>query len=553
MDIDLTILRTLEREKEISFEILVEAIEQALLTAYHKTPGAVEEARVELDRKTGHVTVFAAELDDEGNKLGEYDDTPEGFGRIAATTAKQIMLQRLRDAEDDIRYGEFSGKEGDLISGVIQQGRNPDDVMVDLGKLEALLPLGERVPGESYQHGERIKCLVISVRKGMRGPQITLSRSHPNLVKKLFALEVPEIADGTVEIAAIAREAGHRTKIAVHSTACRRQRQGLVHRADGAAGAQRDVGAPRREDRHRRLLRGAGRVRRERPLAGSGDPGRRRRRRGEVGPRRRARLPAVAGHRQGGPERPSRRPPDRLADRHPLRRGMRLLGVLGGMSWTSTETYYRLLNTGVAERLGGLHSARLVLHSVDFDPIASRQHDGDWAGTAEILAEAARGLRAAGAEALLLATNTMHKVAPEIEDASALPLLHIADATAAAIRERGLSRVGLLGTGFTMNDSFLVDRLAERGVEAVVPSAAGREDVHRIIYDELVRDVVRPESREVYRQVMADLVAAGVDGMILGCTEINLLVGADDTTVPVFDSTALHAAAAVDWLLSPTR
>jgi transcription termination/antitermination protein NusA len=218
MDIDLSILRMLEREKEISFEILVEAIEQALLTAYHKTPGAVEQARVQLDRKSGHVTVLAAEVDDEGNVLGEYDDTPEGFGRIAATTAKQIMLQRLRDAEDDIRYGEFSGKEGDIVSGVIQQGRNPDDVMVDLGKLEALLPMGERAPGERYDHGARIKCLVISVRKGMRGPQVTLSRSHPNLVKKLFALEVPEIADGVVEIAAIAREAGHRTKIAVRST-----------------------------------------------------------------------------------------------------------------------------------------------------------------------------------------------------------------------------------------------------------------------------------------------------------------------------------------------
>ncbi len=219
MDIDLNVLRMLEREKEISFEVLVEAIEQALLTAYHKTPGAQEKARVVLDRQSGHVTVFAAELDDEGNQIAEFDDTPDGFGRIAATTAKQIMLQRLRDAEDDIRYGEFSGKEGDLISGVIQQGRNPDDVMVDLGKLEALLPLGERVPGEKYLHGERIKCLVISVRKGMRGPQITLSRSHPSLVKKLFALEVPEIADGTVEIAAIAREAGHRTKIAVTTQA----------------------------------------------------------------------------------------------------------------------------------------------------------------------------------------------------------------------------------------------------------------------------------------------------------------------------------------------
>ena len=217
MDIDLSVLRMLEREKEISFDVLVEAIEQALLTAYHKSPGAQDDARVVLDRKTGHVTVFAAELDDDGTKVGEYDDTPEGFGRIAATTAKQIMLQRLRDAEDDVRFGEFLGKEGDLISGVIQQGRNPDDVMIDLGKLEAILPLGERVPGERYQHGERIKTLVISVRKGMRGPQVTLSRSHPNLVSKLFALEVPEIADGTVEICAIAREAGHRTKIAVRS------------------------------------------------------------------------------------------------------------------------------------------------------------------------------------------------------------------------------------------------------------------------------------------------------------------------------------------------
>jgi len=217
MDIDLNILRMLEREKEISFDVLVEAIEQALLTAYHKSPGAQPQARVELNRKSGHVSVLAAELDAEGTVIGEHDDTPEGFGRIAATTAKQIMLQRLRDAEDEIRFGEFSGKEGDIVSGVIQQGRNPDDVLVDLGKLEALLPGGERVAGETYGHGTRIKCLVISVRKGMRGPQVTLSRSHPTLVKKLFALEVPEIGDGTVEIAAIAREAGHRTKIAVRS------------------------------------------------------------------------------------------------------------------------------------------------------------------------------------------------------------------------------------------------------------------------------------------------------------------------------------------------
>ncbi len=272
MDIDLNILRSLEREKEISFDVLVEAIEQALLTAYQKTPGAAEHAKVVLDRKSGHVTVLADEVDDEGAKVGEFDDTPEGFGRIAATTAKQIMLQRLRDAEDDIRYGEFSGKEGDIISGIIQQGRNPDDVMVDLGKLEALLPVAERVPGEKYEHGTRIKCLVFSVRKGMRGPQITLSRSHPNLVKKLFALEVPEIADGTVEIAAIAREAGHRTKIAVKSTASGRQPQGRLHRPDGPAGAQRDVGAARREDRHRRLVRRPGPARRQRALARPGSP-----------------------------------------------------------------------------------------------------------------------------------------------------------------------------------------------------------------------------------------------------------------------------------------
>ncbi len=218
MDIDMAILHALERDKDISFDILVDALQQALLTAYHKTPGAKTEARVEIDRRSGRVQVLAAELDDEGTKVGEYDDTPEGFGRIAATTAKQVILQRLRDAEDDVKFGEFSGREGDLVSGTIQQGRDPQDVLVDLGRLEAMLPAPERVPGERYEHGTRLKALVISVRRGMRGPQVHLSRTHPNLVKKLFALEVPEIADGTVEICAIAREAGHRTKIAVRST-----------------------------------------------------------------------------------------------------------------------------------------------------------------------------------------------------------------------------------------------------------------------------------------------------------------------------------------------
>jgi N utilization substance protein A len=218
VDIDLAILRSLEREKEISFDILVDAIEQALLVAYHRTPGAQEDARVELNRGSGHVTVWAAERNDEGEVVREWDDTPEGFGRIAATTAKQIILQRLRDAEDDLKFGEFSGKEGDVISGIVQQGRDPDSVLVDVGKIEALLPAAERVPGERYAHGQRIRCLVVSVRRGPKGPQVMLSRSHPNLVKKLFALEVPEIADGTVEVTAIAREAGHRTKIAVRST-----------------------------------------------------------------------------------------------------------------------------------------------------------------------------------------------------------------------------------------------------------------------------------------------------------------------------------------------
>ncbi len=218
MDIDMAALRMLEREKDLPFDVVVEAIEQALLVAYERTDGAHSPARVALDRKTGHVVVWARELDDEGAVAREWDDTPTGFGRIAATTARQIILQRLRDAEDEQRFGEFSGREGDLVSGTVQQGRNPDDVLVQLGRLEALLPSGERVPGERYEHGSRIKCLVVSVRRGFRGPQVVLSRSHPNLVKKLFALEVPEIADGSVQIAAIAREAGHRTKLAVHTT-----------------------------------------------------------------------------------------------------------------------------------------------------------------------------------------------------------------------------------------------------------------------------------------------------------------------------------------------
>ena len=218
MDIDLAALRALEREKEIPLDLLIRTIEQALLLAYHRNQGTQAPARVELNRISGHVIVWAQEWDDAGNFVREWDDTPEGFGRIAATTARQTIMQRLRDAEDEQVLGEFRGREGDIISGIIQQSADPRMVHVDLGTVEAVLPPAEQVPGESYVHGARIRCFVIGVRKGIKGPSITLSRTHPNLVRKLFALEVPEVADGTVEIRALAREAGHRSKVAVLAT-----------------------------------------------------------------------------------------------------------------------------------------------------------------------------------------------------------------------------------------------------------------------------------------------------------------------------------------------
>jgi len=217
MDIDLSVLRSLESEKDISLDLAIKAIEDALLVAYHKSQGASASARVEIDRKSGHVTVWAIQPGPDGTAPREYDDTPAGFGRIAATTARNVILQRLRDVEDEVTFGEYAGREGDIVAGVIQQGKDPRTVLVDLGKLEAVLPPAEQVPGERYVHGERIRCYVLHVRKGHRGPSVTLSRTHPGLVKKLFALEVPEIAGGAVEIVAIAREAGHRTKIAVRS------------------------------------------------------------------------------------------------------------------------------------------------------------------------------------------------------------------------------------------------------------------------------------------------------------------------------------------------
>lgn len=228
---------------------------------------------------------------------------------------------------------------------------------------------------------------------------------------------------------------------------------------------------------------------------------------------------------------------------------MRTLGVLGGMSWTSTESYYRLLNEGVVARLGGLHSAQLLVHSVDFDPVAKAQHDGDWDTTVEILSGAAQGLARGGAEALLIATNTMHKVADEVEQASGLPLLHIADATADAIVADGVHTVGLLATAFTMEQDFYVGRLRDRGLEVIVPDAPQRAEVHRIIYDELCLDVVLDASREVYREVIASLVDRGAQAVILGCTEIALLVSAPDSSVPLYDTTRIHADAGVRFML----
>ena len=246
MDIDVAALRALVTERELSLDTVVTSIEQALLVAYHHTPGAHRDARVELDRATGHVTVWAKEDpqelapieivvdgDDADVDLTsdtppvrvpeppvrrEFDDTPPEFGRIAATTARNVLMQRLREANDDITFGEFSGREGDLVSGTVQQSRDPRSVAVELGKIEGTIPAAEQVPTDDYSHGTRLKCHVVAVRKGPKGAQVTLSRTHPELVRNLFKMESPEIADGTVEIVGVAREAGHRSKIAVRAT-----------------------------------------------------------------------------------------------------------------------------------------------------------------------------------------------------------------------------------------------------------------------------------------------------------------------------------------------
>ncbi|MEH6374828.1 aspartate/glutamate racemase family protein [Streptomyces sp. KLMMK] len=228
---------------------------------------------------------------------------------------------------------------------------------------------------------------------------------------------------------------------------------------------------------------------------------------------------------------------------------MKMIGLIGGMSWESTAEYYRILNERTRERLGGLHSARCVLYSVDFAEIEQLQVQGRWAEAGDVLAGAARSLEAAGADLLLICTNTMHKVAGSVEAAVSVPLLHLADATAAAVRAAGLRRVGLLGTAFTMEQEFYRGRLAAGGLEVCVPDAEGRALVHRVIYEELCVGVVREESRAAYRRVVEELVAAGAEGVILGCTEIELLLGPEDSPVPLFPTARLHAEAAVDAAL----
>ena len=231
-------------------------------------------------------------------------------------------------------------------------------------------------------------------------------------------------------------------------------------------------------------------------------------------------------------------------------RRMKTIGLIGGMSWESTVPYYRTINRVVGERLGGLHSARLLLHSVDFDDIERLQHAARWEEAGEILVAAARGLQSIGAEFLVLCTNTMHKVAPSIEAAVTIPLLHIADATGDRIASAGLAKVGLLGTRFTMEEDFYCARLEDRyGLEVIVPPEQERAAVHRVIYEELCRGEVRESSREDYRGITEALICDGATGIILGCTEIGMLLGAQDVRVPLFDTAQIHAEQAALYAL----
>ncbi len=229
---------------------------------------------------------------------------------------------------------------------------------------------------------------------------------------------------------------------------------------------------------------------------------------------------------------------------------MKTIGLIGGMSWESTATYYRLLNEGVREKCGGLHSAKLLLWSFDFAEVAARQHAGDWAGATTLMIDAAQRLERGGADALLICTNTMHKTAEAVEAKTRIPLIHIADATAEAISAAGCKRPALLATRFTMEEDFYKGRLEKKfGLDCVIPDATGREIIHRIIYDEFCRGVVTEASKALYLEEIAKLQKQGADCVILGCTEIGMLIGQQDVSLPVFDTTLLHAKAAIAFAL----
>lgn len=227
----------------------------------------------------------------------------------------------------------------------------------------------------------------------------------------------------------------------------------------------------------------------------------------------------------------------------------RTLGIIGGMSWESTQSYYRLINEGIKAKLGNLHSADLLIHSVDFAPISELQAQGKWEELGDIMVNSGKRLQAAGAQGLLIATNTMHKVAEQVQAATNLPLIHIADATADAIKQQGLTKIALLGTQFTMTEDFYTQRLIDAGLQVLIPDTDARAEVHRIIYDELCQGQLLASSRQYYTQVINELAAQGAEGVILGCTEIGLLISQADSLIPVFDTTAIHAAAAVQFLL----
>jgi aspartate racemase len=230
---------------------------------------------------------------------------------------------------------------------------------------------------------------------------------------------------------------------------------------------------------------------------------------------------------------------------------MKTIGMLGGMSWESTSSYYRFVNEGIKQRLGGLHSARICLYSVDFDEIEQLQHAGDWAATADILSQAGKRVQAGGADFLVICTNTMHKVALEVEAAIDIPLLHIADATAAELSKDGIGKVGLLGTRFTMEQDFYKGRVQERfGIEVVVPDSQRQQEIHRVIYEELCLGNIEQASRQYYLDTIDALASQGAEAVILGCTEIAMLVAQQDTKVPLYDTTAIHCQAAVELALS---